>query len=128
MHVVPGYAWNHAVALLAVALHAIPAAIFQRACAFLYAYTGSEFRMCQTREERTEGSRTMNIQWSNMTGFGPGAWNHGGQALEIPSMVHHHEQHATLVLHSHEGIVSHSHHLHRFGPHVPHKARRSAEC
>ena len=30
---------------------------------------------------RQERSRTMNVQWVNMAGFGPSAWNHGGQPV-----------------------------------------------
>ncbi len=44
----------------------------------------------------------MNIQWSNMTGFGPIAWNHGGQPLKIPSMAQQHRPHSELVFHPHE--------------------------
>ena len=37
----------------------------------------------------------MNITWTNMTGFGPTAWNHGGEAVFIPSMHHHHQEQKT---------------------------------
>ncbi len=33
----------------------------------------------------------MNAQWTNITGFGPTAWNHGGEPLFIPSTHYHNE-------------------------------------
>lgn len=34
----------------------------------------------------------MNVGWTNMTGFGPGAWNRADKPLTIPSMNHRYEQ------------------------------------
>jgi hypothetical protein len=65
----------------------------------------------------------MNIQWSNMTGFGPAAWNHGGPSLRIPSMVHNHEHNTELILHSHVAKPG-SHHV---SLHLPHKAHHDEE-
>jgi hypothetical protein len=63
----------------------------------------------------------MNIQWTNMTGFGPVAWNHGGKAVTIPSMVRN-EQVRELVLHSHKGVeASGKRTLFRRCLHITHK-------
>jgi hypothetical protein len=64
----------------------------------------------------------MNIQWTNMTGFGPVAWNHGGQPLEIPSMTLHHEQNTELVLHSHKDTSKHSLRAHNNSFNISHRA------
>jgi len=37
----------------------------------------------------------MNITYSSMTGFGPMAWNHGGEPVFIPSTHHHHQAQKT---------------------------------
>jgi hypothetical protein len=29
----------------------------------------------------------MNAEWTNMAGFGPAAWNHGGGPLYVPSTL-----------------------------------------
>ena len=45
----------------------------------------------------------MRIQWTNMTGFGPCAWNHGNDPMELHNMVHHYDPESEpLILHSHE--------------------------
>ena len=59
----------------------------------------------------------MNIQWTNMTGFGPVAWNHGGRPLEIPTMVHHYENDSGLILHPHEMSKLHQNRIHIHNPH-----------
>lgn len=70
----------------------------------------------------------MNIQWTNMTGFGPSAWYHDDRPIELASMVHHHEKTPALVLHPHEKktvkATAHPHHMlhphsHRLPYHVP---------
>ena len=37
----------------------------------------------------------MNIQWTNMTGFGPSAWNHGGAPVTILSRASQNDEKAT---------------------------------
>lgn len=49
----------------------------------------------------------MNIKWTNITGFGPAAWNHGGQPLRIPSMTQQQKENEGLVFHPHEGAPGH---------------------
>ena len=52
----------------------------------------------------------MKIQWTNMAGFGPTAWNHGDEPMELHNMVHHYDPESEpLILHSHETSTPHVH-------------------
>lgn len=55
----------------------------------------------------------MKIQWTNMAGFGPAAWNHGDEPMELPSMVHHYDPESEpLILHPHAKSTLYDHKNH----------------